>query len=197
MKSKTGARFEHATHELLPYLQLTELCGKLSNSIQIRTINENHLYCLFRKEECHIMEESHSPWKIVITWLIVCCLSSVRKKYSIHMGISTLASRTTFLQCLWPMSREGSLSCHTCYDRKYVFLRTFSYKGLYYKQWLLISYNNRLKEILYWKYHPTHPHTQKHHLELYWVGHLFIEQDISYMELYVTLYVRKISEILP
>ena len=115
------------------------------------------------------------------------------KKYSIHMGIATLASRTTFLQCLWPMSREGSLSCHTCYDRKYVFLRTFSYKGLYYKQWLLISYNNRLKEILYWK----HPHTQKHHLELYWVGHLFIEQDISYMELYVTLYVRKISEILP
>ena len=64
---------------------------------------KSHLYCLFRKEECHIMEKSHSPWKIVITWLIVCCLSSVRKKYSNHMGTSTLASWTPFLSVcgLW------------------------------------------------------------------------------------------------
>ena len=40
IKSETGARFEQRPTDCYPLSQLTELRGKLTNVVQIRTINE-------------------------------------------------------------------------------------------------------------------------------------------------------------
>ena len=79
MKRKTGARFEHATHELLPYLQLTELRGKLSNFIQIRTINDKSFKLFISKGSMAHNGEIPFPLKDS-HYLIDCLLFKFRPK---------------------------------------------------------------------------------------------------------------------